>query len=193
MSEPMRQIDYEDVDDIIGVAAELQQLDEDRLSVEELVSVGRDLDIPEKYVQPAIAELRRRRQATLAADARRRKTRRLYWLIAGGALAVVIVWALIGQSSLSSALAEVEQARAQVANVVERRREVRAQWESAPDGRERTAELAGADNRVSVERRRYDEVAAAYNAKVNAFPSSLWAAIFGYPGDVPLSNTIGTY
>ncbi|HRE91428.1 MAG TPA: hypothetical protein PK095_20085, partial [Myxococcota bacterium] len=42
-----RTINYEDVDDIIGVAAEMSDLDAERLSVEDLSAIAKDLDIPE--------------------------------------------------------------------------------------------------------------------------------------------------
>jgi LemA protein len=42
------------------------------------------------------------------------------------------------------------------------------------------AELAGTENRVAVERMRYNEVVQAYNVSVKTFPSSLVAGMFGF-------------
>lgn len=42
------------------------------------------------------------------------------------------------------------------------------------------AELAGTENRVSVERRRFNESVQVYNVKVKRIPSNVIAALFGY-------------
>jgi LemA protein len=42
------------------------------------------------------------------------------------------------------------------------------------------AELAGTENRISVERKRYNDTVTAYNLKVTRFPGSITAAIFGF-------------
>lgn len=42
------------------------------------------------------------------------------------------------------------------------------------------AELAGTENRVSVERSRYNEVVREYNVKTKVFPGSLIASLFGF-------------
>jgi hypothetical protein len=186
-----RNIDYEDVDDIIGVAAELEQLDADRLSVEELTEVGRELQIPERFIAPAIAELRRRRDAKLAAAAAAARRRRYLFIGAGALGGLALLAALVGQRSLATAHAEVARARAQLVNVRERQQDTRALWEASSNARERLAELSGADNRVRVERQRYDEAAAAYNASAGAFPNRLWTAFFGYPTSVPSSDALG--
>ena len=57
-----------------------------------------------------------------------------------------------------------------------------------PPGPDRDAELSGAENRVRIERARYDETAAAYNAKVGATWASLVARIFGLPPRARLSD-----
>jgi LemA protein len=41
-------------------------------------------------------------------------------------------------------------------------------------------ELAGTENRISVERRRYNEVVMAYNIRLRSFPTILLAGIFGF-------------
>jgi len=41
-------------------------------------------------------------------------------------------------------------------------------------------ELTGTENRISVERRRYNEVVRAYNVTVRRFPASMFAGLFGF-------------
>ncbi|MEE9610223.1 MAG: LemA family protein [Desulfatiglandales bacterium] len=41
-------------------------------------------------------------------------------------------------------------------------------------------ELAGTENRIAVERRRYNETVRAYNVKIRRFPTNLLAGMFGF-------------
>ena len=41
-------------------------------------------------------------------------------------------------------------------------------------------ELAGTENRIAVERRRYNESVQAYNTSIRRFPGSVWAGMFGF-------------
>ncbi len=41
-------------------------------------------------------------------------------------------------------------------------------------------ELAGTENRIAVERRRYNEAVRAYNTKMRSFPTNLFASFFGF-------------
>jgi len=41
-------------------------------------------------------------------------------------------------------------------------------------------ELAGTENRISVERRRYNEAVQAYNIAIKSFPANLFAGLFGF-------------
>lgn len=41
-------------------------------------------------------------------------------------------------------------------------------------------ELAGTENRIAVERRRFNEMVKAYNIKVRSFPTNILAAMFGF-------------
>jgi len=188
-----RDVDYEDVADIIGVASEMQAVAAERLSVEELEEVGRELDIPEHYVRPAIEELRRRRAAQLAAEAKRARTRRTILITAGSVVGIFGLWILIAGQSLRGTLLEVDRQRAQVINVVERQEATRAQWAEAPDSDHRQAELSGAENRVRIERQRYDAAATAYNTQAGGFPANIWRAITGLPDTVPLSHQVGEW
>lgn len=44
-------------------------------------------------------------------------------------------------------------------------------------------ELAGTENRIAVERRRYNEAVQDYNTFIGLFPNSIWAGIAGYKRD----------
>lgn len=41
-------------------------------------------------------------------------------------------------------------------------------------------ELAGTENRISVERRRYNEAVRVYNIKIRSFPANVFAGMFGF-------------
>ena len=41
-------------------------------------------------------------------------------------------------------------------------------------------ELAGTENRISVERRRYNDAVQAYNVAIRSFPANLLAGTFGF-------------
>lgn len=42
------------------------------------------------------------------------------------------------------------------------------------------AEISGTENRISVERRKFNEVTQAYNSKIRSFPNNLMAGMFGF-------------
>ncbi len=46
-------------------------------------------------------------------------------------------------------------------------------------------ELAGTENRISVERRRYNEAVRAYNTAMRKFPNSIFAGMFGFERRTP--------
>ena len=47
-------------------------------------------------------------------------------------------------------------------------------------------ELAGTENRIAVERMRYNETVQAYNTSRRQFPANITASIFGFKGDYKL-------
>ncbi|MDK2857865.1 MAG: LemA protein [Verrucomicrobiota bacterium] len=49
-------------------------------------------------------------------------------------------------------------------------------------------ELAGTENRIAVERRRYNESVQAYNTAIRKFPGVLWAGIFGFERRTPFES-----
>ncbi|WP_438017722.1 hypothetical protein WMF18_00865 [Sorangium sp. So ce315] len=186
-------VDYEDVDEVIALAARLAEADKDRLRIEDLERVGAELEIPPHNVRRAVEELAARRQREAAQRTAAQRRRR--WAGAAvSAIALVLGGVLLSaRASLEQARVEVERRRAQVENVVERRERTRARHEGAAPSPERDAELAGADNRVSIERRRYDQDAGAYNALASGLSEQLVAHLFGLPARVPLSNEIDAW
>ncbi len=49
-------------------------------------------------------------------------------------------------------------------------------------------ELAGTENRISVERRRYNEAVAVYNTRIREWPGNLLANIFGFERRAPFES-----
>lgn len=188
--EPARQVDLEDVDDVIGLAAEMHHADEGKLTVEELSKVAEELELPTHYVEQAVEALELRRSAARDASARHKRTLAVSAVASAVAVGLLVISALTSANALRARAAEVAMRRAQVATVVARRD--RTVERVAPDaaGRDAQAELAGADNRVAIETRRYDEAASAYNVEASSFPANLWAPLFGAASDYPLSSEI---
>lgn len=98
-------VDYDDVGSVIAIASEMQNLDVERLSVEDLREIALELDIPDKHVVPAIEELRRRRAEMFAAEAARQKRRTLLLRAGAGVVGLVVLWGVVGQASTTRKLA----------------------------------------------------------------------------------------
>lgn len=120
--------------------------------------------------------------------------RRFFAFVGGGVAALLVLIGVIqlqrASASLDVRYADLERARAQVANVKERQASVVALQKDAPPSTERDAELAGAENRVRIERGRYDVVAAAYNAELGGVFATLAARLKGLPPEAVLSNEV---
>jgi LemA protein len=52
-------------------------------------------------------------------------------------------------------------------------------------------QLEGTENRISTERRRYNEVVTEYNRDVRTFPTNIWAGMFGFDRRVPFEAEEG--
>ncbi|MEZ4654405.1 MAG: LemA family protein [Candidatus Eisenbacteria bacterium] len=50
-------------------------------------------------------------------------------------------------------------------------------------------ELAGTENRIAVERRRYNELVQTYNVRVRSFPTTIFAGMFGFERATPFEST----
>jgi LemA protein len=76
----------------------------------------------------------------------------------------------------TKAASEMEGALARLLVVAERYPDLKANQ----NFRDLQFELAGTENRISVERQRYNDTVKAYNVKVRSFPSSLLAGMLGF-------------
>ena len=52
-------------------------------------------------------------------------------------------------------------------------------------------ELAGTENRIAVERRRYNNVVLSYNTMIRSFPNRLYAGLFGFDSATQFEATAG--
>jgi hypothetical protein len=179
----------EDIDDVVGIAAELMEADDESLSRSEMVAVGRDLDIPEEYLDRAYAELQQRRRAAQRAERREAGRRRRLLTLGGTGVAATVfiatMWGMFTVNGLSKLHARVEAQSAQVANVVERQKAVEERWADMPNTPDKMAALDGSENRIRVETKRYAEAASAYNARANRFPATLFLGFSSLPASVP--------
>ena len=181
---------YDDVDDVIEIAARKKQAAADRLSLEDLQEVADELAIAPEHVEDAVRELERRREEQDQLEEQRRQLFRKAAIAVGAVVLVVAGLMVYGQSRLRGDLNEARQQQSQVANVVDRHRTTEEYFADRDDSADRSAELQGALNRVSVETRRYDEAATEYNARARSFPSSIWVRLFGFPDELPMSDEI---
>jgi len=194
-------ISAEDIDDIIGIAQENKDEDDSRIDVDDVEDIAEELDIPAEYIRPAVDELAERRlveqrEQEIIQQRRQIQVARLR----KSAIAIVVLlgsFALIGaaavthtQSSLAGPWAEVEQRRSRVESVMERQQHVQARVVNQPDDMQRQDALAGAENRVAIERRRYDQAASAYNAAVAGFPERALCGLAGVPCHAALADEV---
>src|SRR5690554_7648996 len=132
--------DYEDVDDIIGLAEELRVCSSDLLSSEEIAEVGEDLGIEQKYIEQARDELVKRREVDAreaVASAAKAKTLRLGLSIGAVAFVVIFgVWAALASLSLGNREAALSAHSAQVASARERQQSVHKLMANRPDSPE---------------------------------------------------------
>ena len=175
---------YEDIE----LASKRLAADQDRLSESQVNAIAKELGIDKKYIHDAQQELAKLRLRE-AAKKRRRHTRIKIGLVSIAAMGMLfIATGLSAKNSLLDHLADVRQAKAQLVNVSERQQSVRARLLNATPSTGKDAELEGAENRVRIQRKRYDERVTAYNRAANGSLASLWCSLFGLPTAIPLSS-----
>jgi len=117
----------DDVDDVIAIAAELQDADRraaEGATVQQVEAVADELDIDPAYVDEAIGELARRRDDAAAAAAQEQAVRRQ--LLRGGAagtaglLLLLLLWVGSALPGLWSTAAAVDAAEARLDVVIDR-------------------------------------------------------------------------
>lgn len=183
-------LQYDDIDDVIEIAARKKRAAAERLQLEDLRDVAGDLGIDDEFVEEAVVELERRRERKARQNERRREQIRMALVGAAVFLVVLAGFAMLSRHQLGSDLNDVRQQRVQVANAIDRQHETQEYWADREHSSGRDAELQGAVNRVSVETRRYDESASRYNRRADGVFTSMWTGIFGFPDEVPLSDEI---
>jgi hypothetical protein len=197
---------FDDVDDLIHTATRLMQKDTapETLTTDDLKRIGQELDIPARYIDQAMEVLEQRRreqerarlEAERARQARRALVRKVALVSTGVTVAlagVLGLWGVSARNGLNTSLQEVTRQRVQVHTALERRQQTQERYATSTPGPERDAQLSGADNRVGVEQRRYNEAATAYNASASAFPRSLVVRLSGMPASVPLSSEMQSW
>ncbi len=187
-------IRVDDVDDAIGIAIEWAKAEADTVSVAQLVEIGAEVGLPAPAMLEAAATLEEQKRAALERAAQRKRYAAA--LLAGLVFSVVLLVSIaaIGRSSLVEQRVEVDGKRARVASVIARRNDMLTNLEGADlASEERWAEISGSENRISVEKRRYDEAATEYNRRAATFSGSLGASLFGHPKHIELSDEIGAW
>ncbi len=192
--------------------------------------------ISDEFVELAVEELRLERERDAARRAAARRRRKMAIIVVA---VLFIISALFGHMSLNARLTEVEEKRAQLENVLQRRHDVvpnliavaeasaaheeglvaalsevyqRLGKQQALEQRQvleqelgkraralvaqlradpKTSsmglfvrlsdEMAGAENRIAVERKRYNEAVAAYNRTARSFPVFVVRPFLGFP------------
>lgn len=188
----MSDIEQKDLSPLIEIATHEKARADDRLTAKEVDEIAAELGIEPEYIDDAQVILEQRRQQD-EANEKARSERRMKLLWVGIAMAALLgLGATISFNGLSTAAAVVERQKAQWDNVLERQRAVQMRVAAQPESRDKAAELAGSENRVRIERKRYDEAATAYNRRASGFPTGIWRNLFGFPDAYPLSNALST-
>lgn len=163
----MSQREYGDADvkQFIEKASSIAHRSADALGADDMKRIGTDLGFSDAVVAAALQALERDR-ARSTADAERAaalKKRNLKLVAAFVAFDVVALGGgLYGHGASLKSEAEVH--RAAIVSALDRQREVEKRFSTGT--REGDAEIAGALNRVTVARKRYDEAAVAYNGSI---------------------------
>jgi len=91
-------------------------------------------------------------------------------------------------------LQQFQQAQGQLSNALSRLLVVSENYpdlKASANFRDLQAQLEGTENRISVERGRFNEVVQAYNTKVRTFPTVFFAAMFGFQQKPYFQSTAG--
>jgi hypothetical protein len=188
-----RRVAVDDVDDVIGVAEELKSKASEQMTVGEVQSVGRELELSDAVVSRAVDELEKRRRREALEERMRARTVRRRTIAVAGSILALLVLSLFAQSWLRSVWTGVETERSQMRTVLDRQTSVHARYDSEPASAARDSAISGAENRVAIQRRRYDEAVARYNRAAQGFPGGLVRALTDLPPRAPLSDEVRTW
>ena len=165
----MTELPQSDLYQVIELATKRLAADQDRLSQAEVDAIAQELGIDRKYVEAAQHELAQLRADEIQAKAKRARQRKIRVSLLVSGTVLLCVMATSARNRLADEHAEVSKARAQLVNVIERQHSVQNRLASAPFSEGKDAELAGAENRMRIQRKRYDEHATRYNRSANGY------------------------
>ena len=171
--------------------AEQARAEEDSVSVAQLVENGGDVGLPGSAMVDADAKLEEQKRVAKEREAQRK--RYIVAAVLGIVVSAVVLLSIaaVGRSSLAEQRADVDAKRAQVTDVIGRRNDMLSKLEGVDlANEERWAEISASEDRIAVEKRRYDEAATEYNRRAATFSGSLGASFFGHPKHIELSNEI---
>ncbi len=187
-------INSEDLDDIIGIADQLQERDMDvnEIGFDELKAVALELDISVEHVQEAMGVLKKRREDEAKAEKirlensnRRRKKIKIGLLVAAGIISFMLIQT---HTNLSSQIVVINEHRSAVKMALDRQKTTRARYEESTS-ENANAELMGAENRVRVAQRRHDEAVSVYNDKAGGLAKP-FTGILGFKEKMSFSSEI---
>ena len=184
----MSPLPQEDLDDVISIATKSIEKKKDYLTTAELNTIAEELGIGADALKAAQAQLKADRAA---AELRKTERRRNLQIASGIGLLIAAGLLFNGistKSTLDDELVDVRKTQSQLLSVTARQQKVEARWADTPASRDKTAELAGAENRVRIQQKRYDAKAANYNRQANGILARVWCKFFGLPTQIPLSS-----
>lgn len=207
-------------------------------SPSELVTAGKEVDIPAEFIQQAILDVQTKHKQQQQQQQRFVHLRQRFLIAAAGVVAVFAVWSGVTYNSIQNSNSKVEAAWAQVENQLQRRADLipnlvnvtqayakqekelvallvrsRQAYLQASNVNEKLAatvqlnqaidsfrdyaminpqlrssqlfinlqyELTGTENRIAVERMRYNQAVQTYNQKIQSFPNLLIAHTLGF-------------
>ncbi len=186
-------IDQKDVDDVIGLATDIdekQQRELGKVSLDEMVNIGEQVGLDRDDVEQAVGKLESHKKEQARQVAERLRRRKIALMVCLGTAALFLLICFVGRSGLKSAASTAAQKRSQVASVVERRNQTKANFAGKASTPGIVAEIAGAENRIGIEKRRYDQAATTYNKKADSFPGSWGRRLFFMDKKLPLASEI---
>lgn len=117
-------IPNEDIDDLIGIASELQEADQPGVDVQDVRDVAAELDIAPEYIDQALTELSRRRADAEArhteASATRARQLRVGGASIAGLLALLVLFVGTALPGLRRTATDLQAAEAQLTVVLDR-------------------------------------------------------------------------
>ena len=183
----------DDVDDIIGIAEQLKERDTETLTVDDMVEIAGELDIEVEYVEKAIHHLKHQRLAEQEkekqAQIRWQKYKKLGAVALAVAFALFLLGGIVTQSSLSSKFSEVKTLESKVVSALERQKKILERYGTRSDV-DADGAIDGAENRVRLAKRHYDEAVGTYNKSANRIWAKVWAGFLAYPSRISFSSAI---